>query len=286
MHRWMTAAAIGIASLAALHAQQSGGAASPKPLTAVAANSLVANPDAYYGQPVSITAAVDQILSRTAFSIEQTAVKDAGNGSKDVAGNVPDVLVLAPNLHDPVDLNAYVTVMGEVVRFDPTEVARKAKNYTLDLAPDVVEKYRGRPAVLATAVVNAKMVDLAKRIPPPMTAEEKTYSEMMKKVGPAFAALRTGIDGSKADGVAPNVAVLKQAFTDTEAFWKGKGKADAVGWAQDARKQVESIELAAAGSNWDAMKASAGTLGQACQTCHTAYRERFDDGSYRIKTGG
>ena len=74
MHRWMTAAAIGIASLAALHAQQSGGAASPKPLTAVAANSLVANPDAYYGQPVSITAAVDQILSRTAFSIEQTAV--------------------------------------------------------------------------------------------------------------------------------------------------------------------------------------------------------------------
>jgi len=27
----------------------------------------------------------------------------------------------------------------------------------------------------------------------------------------------------------------------------------------------------------------AGTLGQSCQSCHAAYRERFDDGSYRIK---
>ena len=37
------------------------------------------------------------------------------------------------------------------MRFDPAEIAKKARNYTIDLPPDVIEKYRGRPAVLATA---------------------------------------------------------------------------------------------------------------------------------------
>jgi cytochrome c556 len=227
-----------------------------------------------------MTAAVEQILSRSAFTVDQRTVP----GSKPKRTG-QEVLVLAPTLQSAVDLNAYVTVFGEVVRFDPAEITRKAKDYKLDLAPDVVEKYRGRPAVLATAVINAAMVDLAKRLPPPLNAEEETYSKMMKRVGPAFAALRTAVTASSAETTAQNAAVLKQAFTETEAFWKTKGKADALKWAQDARKEVESIEHGAAAGTWDPVKASAATLGQACQTCHAAYRERFDDGSYRIKMG-
>ena len=68
-------------------------------------------------------------------------------------------------------------------------------------------------------------------------------------------------------------------------FWKAKSKADATKWAQSARLQAESIDRDAATGKWDAVKASAGTLGQQCQACHTTYRERFDDGSYRIKIG-
>ena len=196
-----------------------------------------------------------------------------------------DILIVAPTLNGPVDANAYVTVLGELVRFDPAEIARKAKGYTLDLAPDVVAKYTGHPAVVATAVINTAMVDLAKRLPPPMTTEETAYSTMMKKVGPAFAALRTAVTASNAETTTQNAATLKQAFTETEAFWKTKGKADAIGWAHDARTQAESIEKDVAAAKWDAVKATAGTLGQACQTCHTAYRERFDDGTYRIKIG-
>jgi cytochrome c556 len=284
--------AILIASLAAPLAQQpaAGGSpqsatpgAPPKPLIPVATNTVTANPDAYYGVAVTLTAAVEQILSTSAFSVAQRTVGAAGSGA---ANPRQDVLILAPTLHGAVDLNTYVTVFGEVVRFDPDEVARKVKNYKLDLAPDVVAKYRGRPAVLATAVINASFVDLAKRLPPPMTAEEQAFSKVMKRVGPAFAALRTGIDGSSAESTTQNATVLKQAFVEAGAFWKTKGKTDATQWAEDARKQAESIERGAAGGEWDAVKASAGTLGQACQTCHAAYRERFDDGTFRIKTGG
>ena len=55
-------------------------------------------------------AIVDQTLSPTAFSVDQDKTKSTGK----------DVLVLAPRLNEPIELNTYVTVIGEVVKFDPT----------------------------------------------------------------------------------------------------------------------------------------------------------------------
>ena len=250
-----------------------------KPLVPVATNTVTANPDAYYGQAVTITAAVEQILSKSAFSVDQRRVGAAAMVAKPTP---TDVLVLVPTIQSPVELKAYVTVMGELLKFDPAELARKAKDYKLDLPADVVAKYSGRPALLATSVINEKFVDLAKRLPPPLNAEEEAYQKVMKQVAPAFAALRTGVDAANMEAATKNAAVLKQAFTETEAFWKPK-KADATQWARDARLKVESIQAAVAAGKWDEAKTSAGTLGQACQTCHGAYRERFDDGSFRIK---
>ena len=256
-----------------------------KPLVPVATNTVNANPDAYYGQGVTITAAVDQVLSKSAFAVDQRRVAGAPAPSKPT-----DVLVLVPNLQSPVDPKSYVTVMGELVKFDPAEVAKKAKDYKLDLPPDVIAKYTGRPALIANSVITDKFVDLAKRLPPPMTAEEETLSKVMKPLPPALAALRTAVDGSKTEDATKNAAVLKQGFTDIEAFWKPK-KADATQWAHDARVKVESIQAAITAGKWDEAKAAVPAVQQACGTCHNAYRERFDDGSFRIKkpatgTGG
>jgi cytochrome c556 len=264
-----------IASIVAVRAQQPAPAAATapaKPLVPVTASTLAGNPDGFIGEWVSVTGVIGQSLSRLAFAVDQGKLKSAG-----------DILVLAPRLNGPVDPNTYVTVVGEVVRFDPDAIARKSKDYAIgDLSPELVAKYRGKPAVLATSVINAKMVDLAKRLPAPMSAEEQAFDNIMKKVGPAFAAIRQA-DASNADATKENAAVLKQAFADTETFWKGRGRTDAVQWAQDARKHVDAIDHAATAGNWDEVKSMAGTLGQSCQSCHTAYRERFDDGSYRIK---
>jgi len=248
----------------------------PKPLVPVAASTVATNPDPYYGEYVTMTASVDQILSRTAFVVDQDATKSTGK----------DVLVLVPTMNGKVDQNAYVTVIGQLVKFDPAEVAKKAKDYKLDLTPELESKWSGKPAVIATSVINAAFIDVAKRLPPPMTADEEALQKIMKKIQPAFGALRTAVDGSNAEKTAENTAILKEAFTETEAFWKGRNKPDAMKWAQDARADVDTIEKSAASAKWDAAKASAGTLGQACQTCHGTYRERFDDGSFRIKTGG
>src|SRR6185503_10691097 len=205
-------------------------AAAPAPakvLVPVATNTVTANPDAFYGQAVTITASVAQILSRTSFVVDQRRVGTAT--LKGVKGPT-DVLVLVPNIQSPIDLKSYVTVMGEVVKFDPAEVAKKAKDYKLDLPADALAKYAGRPALIATSVINDKFVDVAKRLPPPMNAEEEAFSKVMKQVAPAFAALRAGLDKSEAENANKNAAVLKQAFTDTEAFFKPK-KPDATLWA-------------------------------------------------------
>jgi len=248
-----------------------------KPVVPVATNTVNAHPDAYYGQGVTITASVEQILSKSAFSVDQRRVEGAPPAAKPT-----DVLVLVPTLQSPVDPKSYVTVMGELVKFDPAEVARKAKDYKIDLPPDAIAKYSGRPALIATSVITDKFVDLAKRLPPPMTADEESLSKVMKQLPPAVAALRTAVEGSKPEDAAKNAAVLKQGFTDIEAFWKPK-KPDATQWAHDARVKVESIQAAVTAGKWEDAKAAVPVVQQACGTCHNAYRERFDDGSFRIK---
>jgi hypothetical protein len=266
-------ALVALGASLAIRAEQGRGAAPAKPLVPLAANTLAANPDPYIGELVTLTAAVDQKFSKLAFSVDQDRTASTGK----------DILVLARLLNADVDLNTYVTVVGEVVRFEPNETTRTIKDYAIDLPPDVMAKYRGRPAVLATAVVNPAGMDLARRLPPPMTAEDEAHSRTMKVVNDANAALRKAIEGSDAPETSKNALALKQAFAETEAFWKTRSRTDAVGWAVDARKLAEAIETASAIGKWEDVKTAVGTLAQACQSCHAIYRERFDDGSYRIR---
>jgi cytochrome c556 len=251
------------------------GGAPAKPIVPLAASTIVNNPDPYVGEYVSVTAAVEQPLTKSSFSVDQDKTK-------------PDkeILVIAPTLNGTVEANAYVTVLGELVKFDPDEIKKKTKNYTLDLPPDLIAKYKGKPAVVATAVViNATGVDIAKVLPPPMTPEEEAFQKIMRQVGPANTALRGAIEKMDAAAAKDQTAILSKAFTQTEAFWKTKGKPDAVGFASEAKKHAEAITTAVNAGKWDEAKASAGPLGQQCQSCHTAYRERLDDGSFRIKAG-
>jgi cytochrome c556 len=55
--------------------------------------------------------------------------------------------------------------------------------------------------------------------------------------------------------------------------------------AAEAKKHSDAIMGAVASNNWDGVKAAAGPLGQQCASCHGVYRERLDDGSFRIKSG-
>ena len=251
-------------------------AAPAKPLVPVAASTVVNNPDQYVGEMVSLTATVESTLTKSSFSVDQDKTKTVEK----------DILVIAPTLQNAPEANAYVTVLGELVKFDPDAIKGKTKNYTLDLTPEQIAKYKGKPAVVATAVVvNSTGVDIAKVIPPPMTPEELEFQKLMRQIGPANTALRAAIDKMDTAAVKEQGAILASAFTKTEAFWKSKNRPEATGFAAEAKKQSDTINTAVAAGNWDGIKAAATPLAQQCAACHGAYRERLDDGTFRMKLG-
>jgi cytochrome c556 len=248
-------------------------APAPKPAIPTAASSIADKPDMFYGQNVTVYATVEKQLTATAFTLDQDTKKSTGK----------EVIVLAPRLHEKVEPNTYVTVIGEVVRADAGEIAKRAKASAAGLPADVLAQHAGKPVILATAVITPSLNDLAKFIPPPMTPEEEVLDKAMKAVGQANGAVRKGVDGSNAEIVKTQTAILAKSFTDTEAFWKKRGNNDAVKIAQTARAAVDGIEKAAGMGNWNEAKTQMNTLGQQCQSCHKEFRERLEDGSFAVK---
>lgn len=248
----------------------------PKPLVPVAASSVAANPDSYVGEFVTMTGAVEANLSKTSFSVDQDKTKPTGK----------DVLVLAPTLQKPAEANGYVTVIGQLIKFDEKEVAEKLKDYKIDLSPEDLAKFRGKPVVLATAVINTSGIDIAKKPIPAMSADELALQKIMTKLPPAQAALRKALDGKDLDLVKEQATILKTAFTDTEAFWKAKGNTDAMTIAGEGKKHADAILINLGLGNLEAAKTSITPLGGTCGSCHGKYRERMDDGTFRIKTAG
>jgi len=247
----------------------------------IATNAILQNPDAYYGKPVTISAGVEQMLSKTAFLVDQRKAL----GASEVTAVGKPILVIAPYLTSSLHQKDYLLMRGEIIKFDPAMIARAAPEYSLDLAFDVAAKYRGQPVLVATSVVTSTSVEIARKPLPPPSAEEISLMATMKDINPAFAALRNAAQESKAEVVSQNVAKLKPAFIHTESIWEDLGQIAAAEWAREAQAHSASIEAAAAAGDWDAVKTSAGALNQVCQNCHGAYRDRLEDGTFRIRAG-
>jgi cytochrome c556 len=245
-----------------------------KAIVPVAASSVAAKPDQWVGEYVAMTGIIDASLGQKAFTVDQDKAKSA-----------PDVLVLAHRMSDPVAVNTYVTVIGLLMKYDAAKVASTSKAHAIDLPADTAAKYTGKPVILATSVVNDRMLDLARFIPPPMTPDEEALQKAMRGVPAASGEMRKGADASNVEMATKNVATLTAAFTEVETFMKKRGKLDAVKWAADARANVLAVDKAAKGAQWDAAKTAAAAIGTSCGTCHTPYRERLEDGSFRFKAG-
>jgi hypothetical protein len=248
----------------------------PKPLVPVAASSVANNPDPYINEYVTLTATVESNLSKTAFSVDQDKTKSTGK----------EVLVLAPYLQQAAEANGYVTVIGQLIKFDEKEVASKLKDYHLDLSPADIAKYKGKPVVLATAVINNAGIDIAKKPIPPMSADDLALQKIMTKLPTAQAAVRKSLDSKDANGAKEQATLLKDSFTQIETFFKAKNNQEATKWAGEGKSHADAILVNLGMNNIDAAKTSITPLGGTCASCHGKYRERMDDGTFRLKTTG
>jgi len=105
----------------------------------------------------------------------------------------------------------------------------------------------------------------------------------MQQISPASAALRTAAGASDAAAVKAKTAELKKLFGDAQAVFQGRNILTAMLLIADANKAVDAAAAGAAAGKWEEVTAANTALGQVCTTCHTAHRERMDDGTFRIK---
>jgi len=263
---------------AAPHAQRRGGAPASTDAP-VATNTIAQSPELYFGKPITISAGVQDVLSRSAFVIDQ---ERAAGGAGVVAVGKP-LLVIAPYLTVALEPHSHPLVRGQLMKFDPAAIGRAAAGYKLDLSPELIAKYQGQPVLVASSILTSTYKEVAKKPIPPQSAADISMTAAMKAISPTFAALRAATEESKADGVAENAVKLEAALSQAEAIWAGLGEIKGAQWTHDARDATAAIRSAAGAGTWAEANASAGALNQMCQTCHAAYRERQDDGTYRIK---
>ncbi|MFP5378909.1 MAG: hypothetical protein ACLGHP_04045, partial [Vicinamibacteria bacterium] len=246
----------------------------PRPLVPVTAASVMKAPDRYIGETVTLTGIVDRGLSVTTFTVDQNAAQKSDDA----------VLVIARReLNRPVVEDEYVTIVGELIKYDAAEIAKRTNPaFATHLAADATSAWAGRPVVLATTVFQGSE-DIAMRMPPPANPAEEPLDKAMKAIGPANGAFRKGMAASNAELTAKNLAIIRDAFDETERFFRSQRMREPQRWAEDARKVTEGMQKAVAAGNWTAVKAGAENLGKACANCHTPYRDRYDDGTFRLK---
>jgi len=247
----------------------------------LATNAILRNPDVYYGKQITVSAGVDHMLSKVAFVVDQWKM----TGPNEVAPIGTPILVVAPYLTSTLPSHSYMLMRGELIKFDTSAIARVAAEYKIDLGSDLWAKHHGQPLLLAASVINGAYAELAKRPVQPPTSSELALSEAMKTISLAFTALKAGADNAQADVVAVNAAKLQPAFAQTESIWDNVGQSSAGQWARDAQEYINSIEHDAAAGAWDRAKFTTTKLNQVCGNCHGSFRDRADDGTFRMKAG-
>jgi len=103
---------------------------------------IVARPKDYYAMQVMLSAEIEDVYSRTVFAIDDDKLLSTGR----------DVLVVAPTIRRPLNDDMDVTIVGEVMRFKKGDVEKRFRNYKLDLDENLVDRFDGRPVILATSI--------------------------------------------------------------------------------------------------------------------------------------
>ena len=122
----------------------------------VATNRILQDPSAFYGKLVTVSAGVVQVLSRTAFVVDQRKMA----GPKQVTAAGTPILVIVPQLGAEVRPGRYFLIRGHVTPFDADAIAAAAPGYALDIAAGAAFAFRGQPVVVATSVIDATYAEL------------------------------------------------------------------------------------------------------------------------------
>jgi hypothetical protein len=96
------------------------------------------------------------------------------------------------------------------------------------------------------------------------------YQTWMKTAAGANGAIRGAVTAGDSATVSAKAKDMAEAFDQIAAYWKAKGKDDAMNFAVSAR---DAAKTASAASSIDDQKAALAKVGPTCMGCHAIYRD-------------
>ena len=100
--------------------------------------------------------------------------------------------------------------------------------------------------------------------------DHSDYQAMMKAAAGANGAANGAVAGGDVAAVAAKAKDAAAAFDQMTAFWKAKGKDDAVKFSMSAS---EALKAAASATSIDDQKAALAKVRPTCGGCHMVYRD-------------
>jgi hypothetical protein len=117
-------------------------------------------------------------------------------------------------------------------------------------------------------------------------AYQRTHPEIMQTVLQTRNAVTANIEAGDAAATAESAMQLQGLFQELIPIYERMNLAPAITIANKAIAITGETAKAAKANNMEAAAAAHGNIGKACGGCHDQFREKAEDGSFRIKTGG
>lgn len=132
-----------------------------------------------------------------------------------------------------------------------------------------------RIAVLLITTVAAAAIVLAQ-------SDETPLRNAMKQIGPLNGGVGKKI-AAKDNSAVADAEKIKSLFGDVKKFWESRSAHDAVEFATSAGAGFGEVSKLASAGQWDEAAAAQKKIGANCMGCHSAHREKAEDGSFKIK---
>jgi mono/diheme cytochrome c family protein len=113
--------------------------------------------------------------------------------------------------------------------------------------------------------------------------DEKEYQDWMKTTGATAGSLRKNLEAKNGEAASADAKKLQEIFTQVHDFWMKKKIDNATKFASSAQNGFKEIADLSTAGKFDEAAATLKTTMANCGGCHSAYREKAPDGSWKIK---
>jgi cytochrome c556 len=113
--------------------------------------------------------------------------------------------------------------------------------------------------------------------------DHEDFKAWMTDTNTNFASLRKTVAAKNGPETAAAADKLAGLFQHVKSHFEEHKMADGIGFATSGHDAAMDLASAAKTGDWDKASADLKTIGGACQSCHTAHREKLPDGFYKMK---